>query len=251
MTARSPSTPSAAEHAEHEVARAFGRQRLHPLEREAAIVGGRPALHLRGHHELAVEVAAGVVHRPPDRIAPLVPVREITRVTHRQHPAIAVAAGQGQAARLLSAVEDRWPAWSQGRRLVRRVAERRVGRVEFDAGRLARRIREERAQHLQAQFEAVEPLAQRRQRDAELLVFAFVPARADAEDEPPAGGVIQDRCLLGEDRWMSERVRQHADSDPPPGYPMGQRGDRGQRLPAGSAARDPGIGEVVGNQTAR
>ena len=67
----------------------------------------------------------------------------------------------------------------------------------------------QRADHARAALEAVHPLLQRREGDAEHGVLALVPAGADAEVEAAARQLGDRGGALGEQRGMIEGERTH------------------------------------------
>ena len=129
-------------------------------------------------------VASGGVHRPPDRVAPLRASRRRRPAwPHRDDPAVAVPAGEGEAAPALAAEEDRraaGPAAAAARSSRRGAGS--TGRRAVTPGGRPRRRRRSSAAHGRGPpiSKRSNRSAHRRQRDAEGLVLALVPARPDA-----------------------------------------------------------------------
>ena len=102
-------------------------------------------------------------------------------------------------------------------------------------------VGEQRLDRPDGRFEPVEPLADRRQRDPERDVLALVPAGAEAEDEPAAGHVVEDRRRLRERRTGWRNVFDStAWPTGVPGHAVGERGEQRERLQAGAAVLDRG-----------
>ena len=76
-------------------------------------------------------------------------------------------------------------------------------------------------------------------------MLADVPPGADADDEPAAGDVIEERRLLGEDAGMAERIGEHAMTQPAARDAVRERGGDCQRFPARAAALPVRVGQVV------
>ena len=169
-------------------------------------------------------------------IALLAEVGDVGVRDRRQHPAVAVAGDERQAASLLAAEPDRRAAgrqrWWQVRRPVERVE--RIG--PRDAGLGGGGVAEQGLDHLEGRLEPIEPLADRRQRDPERHVLTLMPARAEPEDEAAAGHVVEDRRGLGQDRRVAERVRQDAVPTTSCRAPGGRARRPRERLPARAAA---------------
>ena len=162
-----------------------------------------------------------------------------------ERPAIADRGGQRDPAPFLPAEPQRRTAGCQRRRLVGRFGERVEGVGPGHAGRRGRRLGPERLEDVDRRLEPVEPLRHRRHRDAERGVLALVPAGAQADDEPAARGVIQDRGGLRQDARVAERVGQHGMPDPLARHAVDEGGHRGQRLETGSVALAGDVDEVV------
>ncbi len=81
-------------------------------------------------------------------------------------------------------------------------------------------------------LQAVEAFLDGRQVDAERLVFIFVPACAEADDQPPAGDVVYGRRLLGQDGRVTVSVAGDEDAEAHPRSRLSERGERGPALHA-------------------
>ena len=118
-------------------------------------------------------------------------------------------------------------------------------RIQGHARRGPRLVAEQRPEHPDRRLVAIEPLAERRQVDAERLVLADVPAGPETQDVPAAGQVVERDRLLGEDRRMAERGGQHGLPDRLARHVMRQRGERRHRLERRPAAVSDRVHQVV------
>ena len=237
-------------HAEHDVGRTAADGVPREVEGDRTVLPRPPRRHL-GHEREPGRVAPDLVHGGQDRVAPVAEIvevrgpRSLVRHDRRHVPALRDGRRERDAASLVPAEPDRRTAGRQRSGQVRRALER-VEAVRPRHARLAGGfVREERAQDVHGRFEAVEPLRHVRQRDPERDVLADMPSRPEADDEPPAGDVIEQRRLLRQHDRVAERVRQHAMAEPLAGDVVGQRGHRGERLPAPPASLHRGIRDVV------
>ena len=73
----------------------------------------------------------------------------------------------------------------------------------------------------------------------------FVPAGADAQDEPAAGHVVEHGCGLREERRMPERGRRDRHAEPSAGNAVRERRECRERLERNAASLLAGVREVV------
>ena len=85
-------------------------------------------------------------------------------------------------------------------------------------------------QHLELLLEHVHPDLRREEREPVRLVLALVPARSDAEIDPPSGHVVGGHDELGEDRRVAEARRRDERPEPQRRGCRGQRVDRAPRV---------------------
>src|SRR5882762_537357 len=76
-------------------------------------------------------------------------------------------------------------------------------------------------------------------------MLSAVPAGAQSDDESPAGEVIEQRGLLGEDTRMAEGVGENAMAEPAARHAMGECGSQRERLPTRSTSFASRVRQVV------
>jgi hypothetical protein len=78
--------------------------------------------------------------------------------------------------------------------------------------------------------QAGEPLAGRRERQADGFVLGLVPSGAEPDVEPAAADAIERGQRLGEHGRRPQRLTRHERAEAGPGHGAGQRGQRDERL---------------------
>ena len=170
-------------------------------------------------------VAADRLQRSEHRVPLLDEVADLPRPVAGHQPPAPGACRQRQPPPLLAAEEDGRAAAGSGSRVVDRVAHRVVADRESVTPGAARASSEKSARmQVDRRLEAVDPLADGRQRDPEGRVLPLVPTRADPDDEPAPGDVIHDGRRLGR---------------PGPGDGTCSRGPRARAACPGRGARAP------------
>src|SRR5262249_57070629 len=109
------------------------------------------------------------------------------------------------------AADDEWHAAARRQGIALGVPQRVVTLVDRHPPSLP-----ERANDARPALEAIHPLLQRREGDAEHRMLALMPAGADAEVEPATGEIGDRRRALREQRGMIKRQRGHERTEPDP-----------------------------------
>ena len=198
---------------------------------------GRPAGRDLGDDGEARRIRPAVAIARKELLAALPEVGHVggclVRGDRRQQPALGRGRGEGEAAPLLAAEPDRRAARGQRRRVVGGAVER-VERVRAGhAGVGGRRIREQRAHHVDRGFEAVEALGHRRRTGSRTASCSGSnqPAPSPRMNRPPVAWSMTVAALASTLGW-----RNVADSTAcPHGLArdvVEERRHRGQRLPA-------------------
>ena len=201
------------------------------IERDRTVLRRPPRRHL-GHEREPGRVAPDLVHRLQHRVAPITEVVEIRRAgascgtTAGMYQPCATDAASAMPRRLFPPSHIGGPPGVNGPGRFVAPASRSGPAASRPAGgwRPPRRARAGHAQPIRSGRNAPACPAADPERDAHR--HASPP---EADDEPPAGDVIEQRRLLRQHDRMAERVRQHAMAEPFAGDVMGQRGHRGER----------------------